>query len=85
MSKQARNIALAVLAEFGLTNPVKVRSTTFDCSRFGTNYIAVEIHGWEPNPLADQVENRIKQHCNEQCIGVLVSFKGSGFIDAKAH
>lgn len=80
MTPTVRKIALNVLAEYGLPNKIKVRSTTFGCERFGNNYIMVEILDWEPQPLASEIEKKIKTAGNAERIGVMVSFKGSNFV-----
>lgn len=80
MTPTVRKIALNVLAEYGLPNKIKVRSTNFGCERFGSNYIKVEILDWEPQPLAAEIEKKIKTAGNAQGIGIMVGFKGAGFV-----
>lgn len=77
---QVRQIASAVLAKHGKTNNVKAKTTNFDCSRFRSNYILVTIQGWTPDPSAEGIDKDIKAEGNNQGIGIMVEFTGTGFI-----
>ena len=56
---------------------LKASSTNFGCEATRTNYVVVEIQGWEPNPNAD----RIKQYVKEIAKDIMVQFSGD-FINA---
>jgi hypothetical protein len=80
MTKTVRQIALDVLKMNHLTNKVKARSTNFGCTRHNSTYIHVDILDWVPNPIAETVEEQIKTAGNAQGIGIMVGFKGAGFV-----
>ena len=80
---QARKIALSVLAKHNRDNKVSVRSTNFDCQRFGNNYFAVLIKDWTADPIARTIEQEIKTEGDAQRIPLLVEFSGKGIISAR--
>ncbi len=82
-SSEIRKIVKEVLTRYVFSHlRFTVKQTNFDCSRFGDCYYAVTIKGWQPNPLAENIEKAIKSQCNDIEIGVLVSFSGKGFVQA---
>ena len=79
-AQSLRRIAVQALAENSLSNPVRVRSTTFGCDRHGGCYVNVTINEWEPNPVARLIERQIKALADHAGFGALVTFSGGGFI-----
>lgn len=63
--KVTRKQVAAALGELGITNRFTLRTVGFE----GTSKQVVNIHDWTPNPIADEIRDRLKK------LGVLTTFK----------
>lgn len=73
----ARKIAKDVLAKHGFQNKLKARMSTFNCIKHGNTFVVVEIHDWQPAPIADTIKTEIVETGNSSGIGIIAQFHGN--------
>ena len=75
-AQHIRAVVKDILGQRGFTNRFTVRLVSFqDLAR--DKAFVVTIKGWQPNPVAEEIEAEIRAACK-----VLVVFAGAGFVQS---